>query len=130
MIVADSQDGGIGQNGFAHDDADIDADLTDASVGYTYLLDEAVVLIHQQNPELFYVLVLQYGVHVVVDACSRPDIRPFLDSLQLTALAKFASSQNGDGLGWSHTVILTKVVDGELAQGVQIVVAIVQDMLH
>ena len=37
MIVADSQDGGIDQHGLADNNTDIDTDLTDASVGYTYL---------------------------------------------------------------------------------------------
>ena len=34
--------------------------------------DEAVVLIHQQEPKLLHVLILQYRMHVVIDTCSRP----------------------------------------------------------
>ena len=58
MVVTDSQHGGIAEHSLFDDDTDIDADLTDAAMGYTHLLDEAMILIHQQNPKLLNVFIL------------------------------------------------------------------------
>ena len=69
--MADGKDGGVAEYGLTDDDTNVDADLADAATGYAHLLDEAVVLIHQQEPELFHILILQNWVHVVVDAGGR-----------------------------------------------------------
>lgn len=71
VVVAHGHDGGVGQQGFLHEDADVDQHFADAAVGDALLLDEAVVLVHEQQPELLDVEVLQHGAHVVVDACCR-----------------------------------------------------------
>ena len=130
VVVADGQDGGIGQHGFANDDADIHTDLADAATGDAHLLDETVVLVHQQQPELFYVTVLKHRVHVVVDACGGAYIGTFFGFLHLAALAQFAGGQNGDGLGLADAVVVAELADGHLAQRVQIVAAVGQHALH
>ena len=65
--MANGQHGGIGEYSLADDDTNVDSSLCDTAVRDTYLLDEAVVLVHEQQPELFDVKVLQLWMHVVVD---------------------------------------------------------------
>ena len=45
--MAHSQDGGIGKDGLADDDTDIDGRLRDAPMRDPHFLDKSVVLIHQ-----------------------------------------------------------------------------------
>ena len=63
--MADGEDGAVGENGLLHDDTDIDGGLSDTPVGDAYFLDETVMLVHQQSPELLYVEVLQLWSHVL-----------------------------------------------------------------
>ena len=130
VVVADGKDGGVGQNGFAHDNADVDRDLADASVGNTQPLDEAEVLVHEQYPEFLDVQVLHQGVHIVVDACCRAEFKSLFRFLHLAPLAQFTGCQYADGLCLANAIKLAQFTDGFLAQGVQIVVAIVHDALH
>ena len=67
VVVTDGEDGGVGENGLLHDDADVYDSLADAASGNPHFPDEAVVLIEQQHPELFDVEVLHLRVHLVVD---------------------------------------------------------------
>jgi hypothetical protein len=67
VVVANGNDGGVGKNGFTHDNADIDTNLSDATMRDAYLFDKSMVLIHQQKPELFYVAILQDWMHMVVN---------------------------------------------------------------
>ena len=89
-----------------------------------------MVLIHEQQPELFDIAILQDGVHVVVDASGRSQVGALLRALHLSALAQFAGGQNGDGLGLAHTLVLAELSDGHLAQRVEVVVAVAQNFLH
>jgi hypothetical protein len=58
MVVANGEDGSIAEYSLFDDEANVDADLADASTGNEHLLDETVVLIHEQQPELFDVFIL------------------------------------------------------------------------
>ena len=122
--------GGIAENGLADDDADIYAHLTDAAVSNPHFLDEAMVLVHQQYPKLLYVQVLHQGVHVVVYPGGRSQFWTLLDFLHLSPLAQLTGRHNGDGLRWSHTIILAQIVDAHLAKRVQVIVTIFQNAFH
>lgn len=80
VVVADGHDGGVGQYGLAHDDANVDTDLGDAAMRDAELFDEPVVLVHEQQPELFYVQILHQGMHVVVDACGSTQVWTLLEA--------------------------------------------------
>ena len=128
--MADGEDGGVGEYCLAHEYANVDRDFGDAAVRNALFLNEPVVLIHQQEPELLGVQVLHHGVHVVVDAGGGAQVGTLLGLFLLAALAQLAGSKDGDGLGSAYAVVLTQVVNGFLAKGVQIVVAISQDAFH
>ena len=65
--MANGKHGGVSEYGLANDDTNVDSSLCDTAMRDTYLLDEAVVLVHEQQPELFNVKILQLWMHVVVD---------------------------------------------------------------
>ena len=121
VVVADGKDGRVAEYCLAHDDADVDTHLRDATVGNAHLLDKSVVLVHQQNPKLLYVLVLQDGMHVVIYLRRCAQVRTLFHLLLLSTLAQFTGCHDGDGLGWPHAVVLAQVVNAFLAQGVQVV---------
>lgn len=123
-------DGGVAENSLADDDADIDADLADAAVGNAELLDEALVLVHQQHPELLGIHILHHGMHVVVDPGGGAEAGTLLGLCLLATLAQLTGRHDGDGLGGSHAVILAQVVDAHLSQRVQVVVAAFEDAFH
>jgi len=68
MVVAEGQHSGIGEDGFLHDDAHVDGRLGNAAVRDAHRTDEAVALVHQERPRLFYVEVLHEGVHIIIDS--------------------------------------------------------------
>ena len=123
-------DGGVAENGLADDDADIDADLADAAVGNAELLDEALVLVHQQHPELLGIHILHHGMHVVVNPGGGAEAGTLLGLCLLATLAQLTGCHDGDGLGWPNAVVLAQFVNAFLAQGVQVVVAVGEDVLH
>ena len=69
-------------------------------------------------------------MHVVVDAGGGAQVGSLLALLHLSALAQFAGSKDGDGLSLAHALVGHQFVDGHLAQGVQVVVAVAQYLLH
>lgn len=94
------------------------------------LFNQAIALIHEQQPELFSVEVLHQGVHVVVDAGGSAQFRTLLGGLQLAALAQFTCSKDGDGLCLAYAFILHEVMDGHLSQRIEVVAAVRQYLLH
>ena len=130
VVVANGEDSGVGKDGLADDDADIDGCLRDATVRDTYFLDETVVLVEQQRPELFHVEVLHLRVHLVINLGSRIQFRPFFGRLLLTALAQFTGGEDGDGFGLANAVINAEIVDRQLSEGVEVVVAVVEYPFH
>ena len=130
VVVADGEDGGVGENGLLHDDADVYDSLADAASGNPYFPDEAVVLIEQQHPELLDVEVLHLRVHLVVDLGGCLKLRTFLGRLLLSAFAQFAGGHDGYGLGGTDTVISAQVLNAHLAEGVEVVVTAVEHIFH
>ena len=116
--MAYCHNGGITQHSLADDDSDIYYRLADAAACDAYLLDETVVLVEIQGPELLHVEVSHQGYHLVVDVGSRLKFRTFLGTCSVTAVAQFACCEDGDGLRLADAVILAQLVDGLLAEGV------------
>ena len=130
MIVAEGDDGGIVKQRLTNNDAHIDTYTSDASVADALFVDELEVLVEQQNPRFFHVKILHLGMHHAVNGLGRVDLRTFFCFFQLPTLAQFAGSKHGDGFGRPHTSVFRQFADSHLPQCIQVVLAVVQDVLH
>lgn len=61
MVMADSQDGGIVEEHFFHDEADIYGCFCDTAMRDAFSLNEFEVLVHQENPTFFHIEILHAG---------------------------------------------------------------------
>ena len=132
VVVAQSHDRGIAEQCVFQCQTHIHCRFCESAVRQLHPFDEFEVVVHQQQPCLLHRFVLQQGMHKVVDGCGRVEFFPLLNLLHLSALAQFAGRQNGDGLGRPQTLValVGQLVDAHLAQGVEVVVAVVEHPLH
>ena len=130
MVVTDGEDSAVREDGLPHDDADVDGGFCDTAMRDANFLDETVVLVHQQCPELLDVKILHDRVHVIVDTGGSAEVWELFGSFSLSALAQFTGRKDADGLCLADTIILEKVVDGHLPQRVQVVVAVGEYPFH
>ena len=65
--MTNSKNSSISEYSFTDNDSHIDTDLTNTSTGNTHLLNQSMILVHQQEPEFFDILILKNRVHVVVN---------------------------------------------------------------
>lgn len=98
MIVAYSENSSIAEYGLLDDNPNVYGSLCEATVRDTHTLDDAVVPIQIQCPELFHVQVSHAWLHIVVDTNSRTKVRSlrhhflmptFPSSMQAIILAAF-----------------------------------------
>ena len=69
-------------------------------------------------------------MHIVVNSGGRAKVGTFFGGLDLTTLAQFAGCKDERGFGWSDAMISGEVMKGELAQGVEVVIAVGENAFH
>ena len=130
MVVAEDEGGGPLEQGLAHDLAHIDGGACNASATDEGRGDDAVVLAQEEHAALLerkvaHVGKVFVGLTAVGDAAARHHF------LATPTAAQFAGCEQGDGLGLADALVATgEVIDGEASQGIETVVAVVQDALH
>ena len=97
---------------------------------YAFGLDELIVLVHEQYPCFLNIEILHTRVHIIIDVCGRAQVGALFSFLPCPSLAQFAGGENGYGLCRTYSVVALQVVDAHLAQRVQVVMTVVEHLLH
>ena len=111
VVVDERKGGGVAKQCFAYNDAHVDGRIAQPTVGNTEWTDEAVVLIHQQDPRFLYVEVLHDGVHIVVDGSGTAEVWSLAHFLSLASFTEFTGGEQADGLSFADAVVAAEVAD-------------------
>ena len=130
MIVAKSNAGSVGKQGFLKNHANIYDGFSESALTYAHSLYQLLRMIHQHHPAFFRRSVTENIVHDVEDVPGCLYRLSFITVFIIATTTEFRGSKNGNSLSRTDAVVLAQFVDGHFAETAQTVVHIMQHTLH
>jgi hypothetical protein len=128
VIVAKHDGGRQFVDGVLEYDLGVDRRFRDAAVADTDGVDDAVLVIHEQDPAFFVRQIYQAGVKQLVDVTAVADLDLFDHFGRAAAFAQFHGGRYGDSFGGAYSKeMFAECVYAHLAQFVQIVSGMAHD---
>ena len=120
---------GVGNEGFAQDDAHIDGGTVDPTAANLHAADESQIVVEEQHMGFFDGCIAELLVEKMIDLLRAVELFG-VGIFGVSARAEFAGGQDGDGFGGTDAAVGTEFLDAAFAQSFQAAAAVVEQSLH